>query len=123
MMEYVKMAAGVLPVLAALWPHRTKKDLVPRLVLRRYHVSYFQDCAYAAMVCVVAVDACSEQEAREHYPSLAQENEDNFRDHPKGYARKLSIQPAYGDNSIEEIHLAGENPDGDCPLCKKGSAR
>ncbi len=119
-MEYVITVAGVLLVLAALWLHRAGKDPAPHRVPRRSHVAYFQDCAYAAMVCTVAVDACSEQEAREHYPSLAQENEDNFRDHPKGYARRLSIQPAYGDNSIKEIHLAGENPDGACPLCVKG---
>ncbi len=100
-----------------------RRVLQGRRTMSDYHVAYFQDCAYAAMVCVVAVTASSEEEAREHYPALAQENEENFKDHPKGYAKHLAIQPAYGDRSIEEIHLAGENPDGACPLCMRRRKR
>lgn len=72
----------------------------------RYHVAYFQDCAYAAMVCVVAVDAPSKAEAAEHYVSLARELDPT-----------LAVQPAYGRESIEEIHEPGEDAE-DCPLCE-----
>ena len=76
----------------------------------RYHVAYFQCCSYAAMVCVVAVDAPSKAEAAEHYVSLARELDPT-----------LAVQPAYGRESVEEVHEPGEGA-GDCPLCIKPAA-
>ena len=75
------------------------------------HVAYLQDGGYGAvMECVVPVDA-SEDEIRKHFPGIA------ARQNPG-----KAIQGAYGDNSITEIHEPGENPDGECPLCKKALA-
>jgi hypothetical protein len=63
------------------------------------------------MTCVVPVVAKSEWEIRRTFPKMLHEQNPG-----------KAINPAFGkENSIDEIHLAGENPDGKCPICSKAA--